>query len=59
MSPLPRHLFPVSFTPVEPPLSLLLPSSYFLNALPKRHMMCVHFESFIGFTVHHSSSVTF
>jgi hypothetical protein len=29
------------------------------NALPKRHMMCVHFLSFSGFTVHHSCSVTF
>jgi hypothetical protein len=29
------------------------------HPLPKRRMMCVHFESFTGLTVHHSSSVTF
>ena len=27
--------------------------------LPTPHMMCVHFETFVGFTVHHSSNVTF
>ena len=41
------------------PLVLRRPWSYFPNALPKRHMMRVHFVSFTCFTVHHSSSVTF
>jgi len=53
------YLSHTSFTLVLPHLFWLLHSSYFLNALPKRHMMWVHFESFTGFTVHHSSSVTF
>jgi hypothetical protein len=33
------------------PLFLRLPWSYFLNALPKRHMMCVHFLSVLCSTV--------
>ena len=33
--------------------------SYFLNALSKRHRMCVHFVRFTCFTVHHQFIVTF
>ena len=43
-----------------PPSSYSFPSLIY-NSLPRQNMMCVHFVtvSFTGFTVHHSSIVTF
>jgi hypothetical protein len=53
------HTSPLFFNPRrEPPL---LPPSLVLfpNTPSKRHLVCVHFEIFIGFTVHHGVSVIF
>ena len=33
-------------------LVVILGKSYFLKTLPKRHMMCVHFFRFTGFSVY-------